>query len=247
MHAPSLGEQAPSSLQRADFRHAALLDATHVPPLASHFPEFEQALDFAQSCAVATHTPPLAAQRASSLQATECAQSSLDAAAQRPFSALHRPCVAHGLVGSGFASIVPAQCRRDSAAHFPPDITHSPSVSHRVTHSACTDFARLTQLPRYASQVCCFWQSCEPLQSASLAAVHAPCTKLHRPCSVHKSDELQSCAEPTMHFPASPTVHLPCWLHARADLQEPASSQAGSMTTTNHSSQHHRTIIVSAS
>jgi len=54
MHAPSLGEQAPSSLQRADFRHAALLVATHVPLLASHLPELEQALDFAQSCAVAT-------------------------------------------------------------------------------------------------------------------------------------------------------------------------------------------------
>jgi hypothetical protein len=181
MQAPSLGEHAPSSLQRADFRHAALLVATHVPLLASHLPELEQTLDFAQSCAVATHTPSLAAQRASSLQATERAQSSLSVAAQRPFSALHRPCVAHGLVGSGFASIVPAQCRRDSAAHLPADITHSPSASQRFTHSAWTDLARSTQLPRYASQVCCFWQSCERLQSASLAAVHAPCSKLHRP------------------------------------------------------------------
>ena len=147
-HAPSLAEQAPSSLQRADLRHNALLEATHAPPLASHLPELEQALDFAQSCAVATHTPSLAAQRASSLQAVDRAQSSLEAAVQRPFSALQRPCVAHGLAASGLASIVPAQCRRESAAHLPPDITHSPSLSQRVTHSACTELARSTQLPR---------------------------------------------------------------------------------------------------
>jgi len=181
IHAPSLSEQAPSSLQRADFRQAALFEATHVPPLASHLPELAQTPDFAQSCGVATHTPSLAAQRASSLQAMERAQSSLDVAVQRPLSALHRPCVAHGLVASGFASSVPAQCRRESAAHLPPDITHSPSVSHRVTHSAWTELARSTQLPRYASQVFCFWQSCELLQSASLVAVQAPCAKLHRP------------------------------------------------------------------
>jgi len=148
MHAPSFGEQAPSSLQRADLRHAAPLVATHIPLLASHLPEFEQALDLAQSCAAATHTPSLAVQRASSLQTVDRAHSSLEAALQRPFSALQRPWVAHGLVASGLASIVPAQCRRESAVHLPPDITHSPSLSQRVTHSAWTEVAKSTQLPR---------------------------------------------------------------------------------------------------
>ena len=48
-----------------------------------------------------------------------------------------------GSSASGFASIVPAQCRRESAAHLPPDITHSPSVSQRVTHSACTELGEI--------------------------------------------------------------------------------------------------------
>jgi|SRR6187431_2279687 len=49
-----LGRTGSLELAAADFRHAALLVATHVPLLASHLPELEQALDFAQSCAVAT-------------------------------------------------------------------------------------------------------------------------------------------------------------------------------------------------
>src|SRR5688500_7302259 len=127
MQRPSFSLQLPSSLQRAEPRQSAFVTAAHTPSFELHWPSRSHALDFLQSASVATQRPSFAAQAAASLHALEAAQSSFEEAMHLPDSAVQRPERAQTLSGSGVASMVPAQWRRESALHFPALSTQAPS------------------------------------------------------------------------------------------------------------------------
>ena len=53
----------------------------------------------------------------------------------------------------------------------------------------------------------CFLQLSDPLQSASVAAVHLSCWAVHLPATVQSRDWRQSSFDAAMHPPCLPVVH----------------------------------------